>query len=63
MPLAILIMIALTFSRHKSLYFETKTPSQIMLANIIPTGVFEVSVTKFLDEKTPRKIEILRDYL
>lgn len=43
MSLTIVIMITLTFSRLKPQYFEMKTASQIMLANIIPTGVFEVS--------------------
>lgn len=55
MPLTIVIMITLTFSRHKSQYFEMKTNSQVMLANIIPTGVFEVSVTWFLNEKETQK--------
>lgn len=43
MSLTIVIMITLTFSGLKPQYYEMKTASQIMLANIIPTGVFEVS--------------------
>lgn len=55
MSLTIVIMITLTFSRSKPQYFEMKTASQIMLANIIPTRVFEASATWFLNEKKNQK--------
>lgn len=44
-------MITLTFSGPKSQYFEMKRISQTMLANTILSGVFEVSVIWFLNEK------------
>lgn len=50
MSLSIVIMITLTFSGPKSQYFEMKRISQTMLAYIILTGAFEVSVFWFLNE-------------
>lgn len=55
MSLTIVIMITLTFSRPKPQYFEMKIASQIMLANVIPTRVFEVSVTWLLNKKNSEK--------